>query len=78
MKIDTRRRPSNDMFGIAAGWGDPSVDALQEQYTAEMFYRLQLLSSFAITPSVQLVRNPAANPGVDQVVLWGLRTRIQF
>ena len=78
VKLDTRRRPSNDMFGVAAGWGNPSVDRLQEQYTAEIFYRLQLLSSFAITPSVQVVRNPAANPEDDQVVLWGLRTRIQF
>jgi hypothetical protein len=78
VKLDTPRRPSNDMFGVAAGWGNPSVDALQDQYTAEMFYRLQLLSSFAITPSVQVVRNPAANPEDDHVVLWGLRTRIQF
>ncbi len=78
VKLDTRRRASNDMFGIAAGWGSPASDALQDQYTAEMFYRLQLLSSFAITPSVQVVRNPAANPGTDQVVLSGLRTRIQF
>jgi carbohydrate-selective porin OprB len=78
IKVPTRNRPSNDFFGIAAGWGDPSIDAFQEQYTAEAFYRLQLLSSFAITPSVQLVRNPAANPGVDQVVLWSLRTRVQF
>lgn len=78
VKLDTPRRPSNDMFGVAAGWGNPSVDAFRDQYTAEMFYRLQLLSSFAITPSVQLVRNPAANPEDDQVVLWGLRTRIQF
>ncbi|WP_068115944.1 carbohydrate porin [Tropicimonas marinistellae] len=78
VKIHTRNRPSDDMFGIAAGWGNPSVDALQDQYTAEAFYRLQLLASFAITPSVQIVRHPAANPDTDQVVLWGLRTRIQF
>lgn len=78
VKLDTRRRPSNDMFGISAGWGDPSIDALQDQYTAEMFYRLQLLSSFAITPSVQIVRDPAANREDNQVVVWGLRGRIQF
>ena len=78
IKVDTRHRPSNDMFGVAAGWGNPSIDALRDQYTAEMFYRLQLLSSFAITPSVQLVFNPAASPDFDKVVLWGIRTRIQF
>lgn len=78
VKIDARRRASNDYLGIAAGWGNPSVAQFQDQYTAEIFYRLQLLSSFAITPSVQLVRDPAANPEVNQVVLWGLRTRIQF
>ncbi|WP_158263398.1 carbohydrate porin [Aliiruegeria haliotis] len=78
VKIPTRNRPSTDMFGVAAGWGDPSADGLQDQYTAEVFYRLQLLASFALTPSVQVVRDPAANPDADQVVLWGLRTRIQF
>lgn len=78
VKIDARRRASNDFFGIAAGWGNPSAEALRDQYTAEAFYRLQLLSSFAITPSVQIVQDPAANPDADQVVLLGLRTRIQF
>jgi hypothetical protein len=78
VKMKTRNRASNDMFGVAIGWGDPSSDAQQDQYTAEIFYRLQLLSSFAITPSVQIVRNPAANFQDDTVVLWSLRTRIQF
>lgn len=78
VRIPTRNRPSTDMFGVAVGWGRPSAPGLQDQYTAEMFYRLQLLSSFAITPSVQIVRNPAFNTSVDQVVVWGLRSRVQF
>lgn len=76
--VDTKNRPADDAFGMAIGWGKPSNDAYQEQLTAEIFYRLQLFESFAITPSVQIVRNPAANPTDDMVVLWGLRTRIQF
>jgi hypothetical protein len=76
--VDTRNRPADDAFAFAVGWGNPSIDGLQDQYTAEVFYRLQLLRSLAITPSLQVVHNPAANFEDDTVFLLGLRTRIQF
>jgi porin len=32
---------------------------LDDQYTAELFYRLQLTQNLAITPDVQLIIDPA-------------------
>lgn len=78
MAANTRNRPADDALAVAIGWGNPSDGELQDQYTAEIFYRLQLLAAVAITPSIQIVQNPADNPDDDRVVLFGLRTRIQF
>ena len=76
LAIDTRGRAARDALGIGLGWGRPSNDRLQEQYTGELFYRLQLVERVALTPSVQFVRNPAADPDRDSALLFGLRTRI--
>lgn len=78
LAIDTRGRAARDALGIGLGWGRPSNDRLQEQYTGELFYRLQLVERVALTPSVQYVRNPAADPDRDGALLFGLRTRIAF
>lgn len=76
--IDTRNRPARDAFGIAFGWGDPSNNSLRDQYTGEMFYRLQVTENFAVTPSVQLILNPAANPLQDRIVVGSVRARLTF
>ncbi len=51
-----------DLIGFAVNWGNPADDALDDQYTAELFYRLQLSQNLAITPHVQLLIDPAQNP----------------
>lgn len=76
--FNTRHRAAQDVLGVALGWGEPSVDTLQEQTTAELFYRFQLVDNVAITPSVQYVRNPAASPDKGSDLLFGLRTRITY
>lgn len=76
--IDTRNRAARDVLGVAVGWGKPSLSQLQEQITAEAFYRFQATKAIAFTPSVQYVRNPAANPIDDEVWLFGLRSRLTF
>lgn len=76
--IDTKNRVARDAFGVALGWGNPSNDRLQDQYTAEMFYRAQITRAFAVTPAVQFFVNPAANPKHDGAVVWSLRSRITF
>ncbi|MGI1660911.1 carbohydrate porin [Palleronia sp. KMU-117] len=76
--FDTVHRTASDVLGVAVGWGDPYAPQLREQYTAEAFYRFQLVQRVAITPSVQYVKNPSANPNRDDAWLWGLRARVTF
>lgn len=76
--FDTRHRAARDVLGIGASWGKPANDALREQYTGELFYRFQLVERVALTPSLQYIRHPAADPMRDDAVLFGLRTRLTF
>lgn len=69
---------ARDVLGIGLAWGEPSNSALQDQYTAEVFYRFQLVENFALTPSVQFIKNPTAYPGQTDVTVLGLRLRATF
>jgi porin len=75
-------RDKSDMLGLGLNWGRPSHknygSGLADQYTIELFYRLQLLEHLAITPDVQLLINPALNPDADVVGVFGLRARLAF
>jgi porin len=61
-------RPNEESFGAAAG----------DQYTAEAYWRFQLATHLSITPDVQIVKDPALNPGQDLVWVLGLRARVFF
>ena len=67
-----------DAIGVAANWGVPSNKSLDDQWTGELFYRTQLTKNLAITPSLQLLIDPALNPEEDIVAVGGLRARITF
>ena len=62
-------------MGIGIAWGDPSVSTLRDQTTAEIFYRWQVNDVLAITPSLQVIHNPALDPTNDNLVVFGLRVR---
>jgi porin len=66
----------SDLLGLAVNWGDPADSALREQYTGELFYRLQLSQNVAITPSVQLVLDPALNTAEDELWITSVRARM--
>ena len=66
-----------DLAALAVSWGRPTGTD-DEQWTTELFYRFQLMQSMALTPSVQLLVNPAANADADVVALFGLRWRVTF
>jgi len=69
-----------DLAGIGLNWSRPSETGvgpgLDDQYTIEAFYRLQLSQNFAITPDVQLLIDPALNPQEDRLWVLGLRGRL--
>jgi len=75
-------RNKGDLLGVGINWSHPSEDTfgpgLDDQYTAEIYYRFQLLKILTITPDVQLLINPANNPEEDQVWIIGLRARLAF
>ena len=71
-------RNNNDVAGIGLSWGKPATGSLRDQFTSEMFYRFQLTQFLAVTPDVQLIVDPALNPNVDVLALFGIRLRAAF
>jgi len=69
---------NRDVFGIGISWGKPSNSTMSEQFTSEVFYRLQLTEFLAITPDVQLIADPANNPNVNELAFFGVRIRAAF
>ncbi|MHC4213613.1 MAG: carbohydrate porin, partial [Planctomycetota bacterium] len=59
-----------DLLGAGISWGEPSANELDDQYTAELFYRLQVAQNLAITPDIQLIINPALNPDENALVVF--------
>ncbi len=73
---------SGDQLGFGLNWAEPN-DALfgtdlDDQYAAEVYYRWHLADEIAITPSVQLLINPALDPEDNEVWVFGLRGRLAF
>ena len=56
--------------------GQPDHGPIDSQFTSEVFYRFQLTQFLALTPDVQLIVDPALNPGQDVVAFFGIRLRV--
>jgi porin len=69
-----------DLLGVAFNWGRPNKDSfgpgLDDQWTFEVFYRWQVLRELAVTPSLQLLIDPALNP--DESTIWMLGLRLRY
>lgn len=68
----------SDLFGVAVGALQPANPALRNQSTAEVFYRFHVTPNFAVTPDLQVQRNPALNPAKDAIWVFSLRGRLTF
>ena len=68
----------HDMLGAGVSWGRPTDRDLDDQGTAEVFYRIQLAENLQLTPDLQLIINPALDPGENTLWVAGLRLRITF
>ena len=72
------QRENRDVAGIGLSWGKPADGALRDQFTSELFYRIQLTQFLAIAPDVQLIVDPALNPTADVLAFFGIRFRAAF
>ena len=68
----------SDVVGLSVNYGRPPDASLSSQTTIEAFWRIQLAQNFAVTPSLQLLLDPALNPEQDQTWVFGFRTRLNF
>ena len=71
---------NSHLLGLAIGWGEVNEttwgEGLDDQITTELFYRAQLSERLAFTPTLQYLINPALNPDVNSIFVWGIRGRI--
>ncbi len=67
-----------DLLGIGLAWGRPHASGLRDQYTMELFYRIQLLKGFALTPNIQLIVDPALNRSETLLSIFGVKARLAF
>ncbi|MCB1310612.1 MAG: carbohydrate porin [Sedimentitalea sp.] len=76
------RNPGRQLNGVGINWSRPSEETfgadLDDQLTLEAFSRWQLTEGVEITPSVQIIRNPALNRDKSTIALLGLRLRAAF
>jgi len=73
---------NNSLLGLGLNWGQPNEDTfgsgLDDQYTVELFTRLQVLRNLQVTPDIQYIKNPAMNPEEDHSWVYGVRARLIF
>jgi porin len=67
----------DSMIGLGISWGQPH-DNNVDQVATEVFYRWQLSQHLALTPSIQVLFDPALNQEDDVVTVLGLRARVTF
>ena len=68
----------SDLFGVGVNWASPSDSSLDGQVTTELFYRFEFSENFWLTPSVQVLFDPALNPAEDVIGVFGVRARVTF
>jgi porin len=72
----------SDRFALGVSWGQPNQEIyntdVNDQYTIETYYRVQVLKHLQVTPDVQLLLNPALNPDEDHIWIFSLRARLVF
>jgi len=70
-----------DIIGLGVNWGIPNDELYGDadaQWTSELFYRYQVGKRTQITPSLQLIADPALYPDTDLIALFGLRLEVRF
>ena len=66
-----------DLFGVGLSWDQPS-DGKNDEYSMEVFQRIQFTSRMQITPSVQIIFDPSQSDKTEPVAVFGIRFRALF
>ncbi|MCK5276871.1 MAG: carbohydrate porin [Cyclobacteriaceae bacterium] len=70
------------LLGLGFNWSQPNEDTygekLENQFSTEVFCRLQVIRNFELTPNIQWVINPPLNTIANQSWVFGLRSRLFF
>ena len=70
----------DEIWTVGIGWANPSSSTfgpgLDDEKVFETSYKFQLSQNFSLMPDVQLVLNPANDPGESSVWVVGLRAMI--
>lgn len=68
-----------DRVSVGVAWSDPSPGVgVRNETLLELYYRLTLSPSIALTPDLQIVIDPANNSRNDTIVVGGVRLVIRF
>ena len=77
-----QRERGGDVIGVGLNWGRPNSTTfaadLDDQYTAEVYYRWRFTQRVEVTPSIQVLGNPALNPDENVIGVFGVRARVVF
>ncbi len=73
---------TSDVFGFGLNWSEPTEEnfaiPVNDQITAELYYRFQIAQSIGITPDLQYFKDPALYQNQSRMVQLGLRARFTF
>ncbi len=68
------------LFGAGVNWNEPNEttfgSGLDDQFSTEVFCRIQVAKRLQVTPMLEWVINPALNPTADQSWVYGIRARL--
>jgi len=69
---------TNDQTGVGLSYTHPTSSDLRDEYSADVFYRLQLTEGVQLSADAQLIKDPSANRNQDYEAVFGLRVRLLY
>jgi porin len=67
----------NDQAGIGVSYTHPTDDALRDEYSTELYYRLKLTEGIDLSGSAQFIIDPSASDD-DAAAVFGIRCRVLY
>lgn len=68
---------NHDLLGVGLNYTRSTISET-EQFLTEVFYRLTITQTLALTPMLKMVINPVLNPNTDMLFYYGLRGRVSL